>query len=39
MMLMVLGALTVAVMGTNEVGGVKNVWDRNQETGRIEFFK
>ncbi|KAK6622118.1 hypothetical protein RUM44_001925 [Polyplax serrata] len=36
--LMILGVLTVATMGTLDVGGPKTVWQRNDESGRIEFF-
>lgn len=39
MILMIFGVLTVAIMGTREVGGVNNVWKRNEESGRIDFFK
>lgn len=38
-MLMLLGVTTVSILGTYEVGGIKNVWERNSESGRIEFFK
>ncbi|RLU19628.1 hypothetical protein DMN91_008185 [Ooceraea biroi] len=36
---MMFGAvITVAVLGTARVGGVAEVWKRNLDTGRIEFF-
>lgn len=31
--------ITVAVIGTISVGGVVEVWNRNDATGRIDFFK
>ncbi|KZC08682.1 Sodium-coupled monocarboxylate transporter 2 [Dufourea novaeangliae] len=32
------GVIVVAVLGTNRVGGIDRVWERNRATGRIEFF-
>ncbi|KAK2583548.1 hypothetical protein KPH14_009502 [Odynerus spinipes] len=32
------GVIAVAILGTNRVGGISEVWRRNVETGRIEFF-
>lgn len=37
-MVMFGSVITVAVLGTNKVGSVYEVWRRNFETGRIEFF-
>ncbi|XP_047368468.1 sodium-coupled monocarboxylate transporter 2-like isoform X2 [Vespa velutina] len=39
MMVMFVSVIIVAALGTNKVGGVYEVWRRNVETGRIEFFK
>ena len=39
MILMVMGVVVVAVMGTYDVGGVKNVIDKNKQGERIDFFK
>lgn len=37
---MMFGAvIAVAILGTARVGGVAEVWRRNANTGRIEFFK
>lgn len=37
---MMFGAvIVVLVLGTNKVGGVAEVWKRNVDTERIEFFK
>lgn len=37
---MMFGAvIVIAVLGTARVGGVAEVWKRNLDTGRIEFFK
>jgi Na+/proline symporter len=37
---MMFGAvIAVAVLGTARVGGVAEVWKRNFDTARIEFFK
>lgn len=33
------GVIVVAILGTSRVGGVAEVWKRNLDTGRIEFFK
>lgn len=33
------GAIAVAVLGTMQVGGFDEVWKRNSDSGRIEFFK
>ena len=38
-MVMFGGVIVVAVLGTSRVGGVSEVWKRNFDTGRIEFFK
>ncbi|XP_035736349.1 sodium-coupled monocarboxylate transporter 2-like isoform X1 [Vespa mandarinia] len=38
MMVMFVSVIIVAALGTNKVGGVYEVWRRNVETGRIEFF-
>ncbi|XP_017764409.1 PREDICTED: sodium-coupled monocarboxylate transporter 2-like isoform X2 [Eufriesea mexicana] len=32
------GVMVIAVIGTNRVGGFEQVWKRNRETDRIEFF-
>ncbi|XP_024946270.1 sodium-coupled monocarboxylate transporter 1 [Cephus cinctus] len=32
------GVVTVAVLGTAKVGGISEVWRRNVQSGRIEFF-
>jgi sodium-coupled monocarboxylate transporter 8/12 len=37
--LMIGGTLAVVARGTFDVGGVQLVWQRAQESGRIEFFK
>lgn len=37
---MMFGAvIVIVILGTNRVGGVAEVWKRNFDTGRIEFFK
>lgn len=36
---MVAGSLIVIVVGTINVGGLSVVWERAQQSGRIEFFK
>ncbi|XP_054002276.1 sodium-coupled monocarboxylate transporter 1-like isoform X2 [Hylaeus anthracinus] len=33
------GVVVVAVLGTLRVGGIERVWERNRDTGRIEFFE
>jgi sodium-coupled monocarboxylate transporter 8/12 len=33
------GVIAVAVLGTLKVGSVSEVWKRNVDSGRIEFFK
>ncbi|XP_076618369.1 sodium-coupled monocarboxylate transporter 1 [Colletes latitarsis] len=32
------GVMVVAILGTMRVGGIEQVWERNRDTGRIEFF-
>lgn len=32
------GVIVIAVIGTNQVGGFSEVWKRNRDTGRIQFF-
>lgn len=36
---MLAGLITVAVTGSIEVGGLKKVWEINQNYGRINFFE
>ena len=33
------GVIAIAVIGTNQVGGFQQVWKRNRDTDRIEFFE
>ena len=37
--IMLAGLVTVAVVGSMEVGGVTKVWEINQNYGRINFFE
>ncbi|XP_043249568.1 sodium-coupled monocarboxylate transporter 1-like isoform X3 [Colletes gigas] len=32
------GVMVVATLGTMRIGGIERVWERNRDTGRIEFF-
>ncbi|CAG5104220.1 Similar to Slc5a6: Sodium-dependent multivitamin transporter (Rattus norvegicus) [Cotesia congregata] len=32
------GTITICIIGTYQVGGVAKVWERNNESGRIQFF-
>lgn len=38
-LVMYCGTITICIVGTYQVGGVAKVWKRNDESGRIEFFK
>lgn len=33
------GVIVIAVIGTNQVGGFSEVWKRNRDTDRIQFFE
>ena len=33
------GVIIIAIAGTRKVGGIGKVWDRNYQSGRVEFFK
>lgn len=37
--LMIIGIFTVAIVGTYQAGGVETIWERNKQSGRIDFFK
>lgn len=36
---MTAGALTITILGLYKIGGFTEVWERNEKSGRIEFFK
>lgn len=36
---MIAGTLVITGLGTYKVGGFKYIWEKNDESGRIEFFK
>ena len=33
------GVIAIAAIGTKQVGGFQQVWKRNRDTDRIEFFE
>lgn len=39
MVFSIVSLLGIAIVGTSQAGGISVVWEKNKESGRIEFFK